>query len=169
MMEMKPQAFSAVVAAPLVAGAEQTLAAAHYRLLDVPGSAVTRVAKNHLDAEDMGWEGGEESATLYHYCYDENTPRIFYVYPPVIAGTELRITAAVYPDEVTTDESEIPLPETYLPTIVDYLLFRAYGKHSKAQGNERRSTEAFTRFAGGMGVKATNLGQTSPNTTEVGS
>jgi len=164
---INPPAFAERVDLDIVAGAYQQLGPTHYRLLRIL-AGVTLVDRDRLDAIDPGWEGSAQSDILFHYTYDEKNPREFYVYPPASANVVIQAASvAVHPDEIVTTAQDIPIDPMYLPVMVDYLLFRAYSKHSKAQGNDQRSQAAYARYAQALGVKINTILAMSPNNEQV--
>ncbi len=150
----------------LVQGSFQQLGTSHYRLLRMLGG-VTRVDMDRLDAVEPDWRDQTTVAKPVHYMYDEDTPKEFYVYPPVQPGVQVTANIAVHPVEIDDLTDLVPIDDMYQPVIVDYLIHRAYGKHSKAAGNQANSDAAFMRFAQALGVKLNVLAQASPNNETV--
>lgn len=54
-----------------------------------------------------------------------------------------------------TDETEVlPINEVYLPAVIDFVMYRAYGKDGQDQSNLNKSMLHFQAFDAAMGGKA---------------
>lgn len=154
----KPSANSARTTLTLVAGSIQELPAGAIQLLKITHNSTSKKAcrfvdQDRLDAAEPGWRAAPGTVDADHYMYDPETPMEYQVYPPNTGGGQLEATLATEPADVTTVGETIPLNDIYVPCMVDYLIYRAYSKHSKFTGNEQRAKNARERFLTALGVK----------------
>lgn len=142
------------------AGALQTIPATAIALVDVdcnhvtPFAEVTRVAKEQLDSLNLKWQSMTQVAIAKHYTYDPLTPRVFYVYPPMIAGTELDIMTADYPALVpSTPSGNLPLPDWTVPALKAYVKYKAWSKDAEVAGNAALASAAFGLYQTLLGLQ----------------
>jgi len=129
------------------------------------GAAVRLVDMDRLDASAPAWRTAAETSAVEHYMYDDDSPQEFQVYPPNDGNGSLEAVVAKHPTKIQFMADTFPLSDIYVPAMVDYLLYRAYSKHSKFAGNENRAAAAYQRFAQALGVKRMNETQGDPNVT----
>lgn len=142
------------------AGALQTIPATAIALVDVdcnhltPFAEVTRVSKDQLDFLKLNWQSMAQVAVAKHYTYDPLTPRVFYVYPPMIAGTELDIMTADYPALVpSTPSGNLPLPDWTVPALKAYVKYKAWSKDAEVAGNAALASAAFGLYQTLLGLQ----------------
>jgi hypothetical protein len=173
---LRPEAFSVTEAFPAVAGAAQTIRSGGIKLIDVPhngtpgapGVAVYKCEKRELDNVNSSWLTKSPVAAAVNWAFNETDPKKFWVYPPLIAGSNITITFCDAPTDVNeaadyTTFSD--LPTTTLPIQIqhanalgDYILFRQYSKDSGDAGNMARAGNHLTLFQNSLGIdKATTL------------
>jgi hypothetical protein len=103
--------------------------------------------------------------TVQHYTYDKLYPKEFQVYPPNDGNGTLEALVSKEFTRVTALGTIIPVDDIYIPAMTDYLLYRAYSKHSKFAGNEQRATNAYSRFGQALGIQIQQEAATDPNQT----
>jgi hypothetical protein len=135
---VKPEVYTDTLGFVMVAGVRQDLPADTNILLDVlynaaDGSPVAQVDRALLEVADPNWTAATASATIEHYMVDPRLPRQFWVYPPAITGSVVVLTVGKRPPGVATTGDDIPITDTYVPTLINYVLARAYQKNSKKQ------------------------------------
>lgn len=173
---LRPDLFAVVSTVVLVSGTKQSVPSDGTRFIDAlrninaddtPGRSVRVVEREMLDAQQLGWHSAKSGVTK-NFAFDERVPKVFHVSPPASAGAKLEIAYARMPAEVSNPDDLMTEDELIVPALVDYLLFRAFGKDAEFAGNEARSLAAYQRFlnALGFGLKASIL--TSPNTANQG-
>jgi len=146
----------------LAIGTKQTLTGQAFMLLDVrrnlgedgatPGRAITVVTRELLDGFDPLWHAGRRSATISNFVYDPRTPKTFYVYPPANGETQIEVSTANTPAEITALDQAITVPDLYQTALFDYVMFRAHQKDTDyAAGMEKAQVylQLFTAFVGG--------------------
>lgn len=126
----------------LVAGPKQTMPADGRKLInlirnapdgsdpDQLGTAVRRCSMHELSATKADWVSTASAHTIVNYVYDENTPGIYYVYPPAVAGIKVEISLSVNPQNTTASSSALSISENYSGMLIDYVMFRAFSKDS---------------------------------------
>jgi len=162
---MRPDVTNVTASVALVAGTRQMLPAAGAALIAVrrnmgangttPGDAVRKVPIDLLDSQRPGWHTETASASVKHYCYDPRTPRIFYVYPPAVAATQVEIVYDAPPSDVATLAGVISLDDEYANMLLEYILFRAYSKDHEAIGNAERALAHRQMFDSMLSAKNT--------------
>lgn len=132
-LAVRPEAFANVDTHTLVAGTYQSLPNGSAILLDVvrniasndaAGRAIRRTDRHALDDADPNWHAGTPSAEVRHYTFDPRTPKVYYVYPPAVAGTRVEVAHAVLPSEVTAVTDTVPIGLEYIGPLVNYVCAR---------------------------------------------
>lgn len=157
-----PNSHAVTVATPLAAGSKQAAPADGIRIIEFirnqDGPAIRQVERSTMDAYVPNWYASPSSATVVHAMYDpEKSPKVFYVYPPQPAinpGTiELiyeQIPAAI-PN--INPGTKITIADYYKNALVDYVLYRAFGKDSEYGNQATRSQGHYQAFANAIGTK----------------
>lgn len=134
----RPDASQTSESIALVAGTKQTIPAGYRRLLDItrnmgadgltPGKPIIGVDRASLDLANQYWHSATGKTSVQNYTYDEKTPEIFYVSPPVKAGEVVQIEAvfSTVPAEVTDPADELAINDIYYNAILDWMLYRAF-------------------------------------------
>ena len=146
---LRPDVSNVTASVALVAGTRQALPSAGAVLIAVrrnmgsdgatPGAAVRKVPLDLLDSQRPGWHTEAQSAAVKHYSFDPRTPRLYYVYPPAVAGTQVELVYDAPPAVVTTASGTITIDDEYANALLEYILFRAYSKDHEAIGNAERA------------------------------
>lgn len=173
---LKPDASSINEPLPLAVGTKQTIPANGLRLIDVVRNVATESDKGaivlcsraQLDATRRGWHNETPSLNIEHFVFDEMDPQHFYVYPPAAEGASIEIIYSQVPAAHNaypgSRYNPIRLDDSYVPAIVDYILYRAYSKDADFAGNANRSTSHFQAFSAALGTKVKVDVVSSPNT-----
>ncbi|OYW94369.1 MAG: hypothetical protein B7Z13_04770 [Caulobacterales bacterium 32-67-6] len=163
-----------------VAGSRQTLPATGAKLIEVVRNAtgtrraVRMVNREVLDAQSPNWHSLPGAAEVLHFMYDARDPRMFYVYPPALATTQLDLVFAAFPTDIaepadgslyTAVTGNISLPDIYGNVIQDYILYRAYSKDADYAGNGQRAQAHYTLFANALGIELRGTLAVAPNPT----
>jgi len=156
----------------LVSGTKQSIPASGLGLLRVvrnmtdagAGARSVRIIDREvLDTQLPDWHSSTTAADVKHYIFDDLDPKTFYVYPPNDGTGHLEIIYAATPTAVTSSD-DISIPDVYANSLLDYVLFRAYGKDSDHAGNAQRSVQHYQLFTASLGMKTQSEGMASPNT-----
>lgn len=174
----KPSANSRSVALTLVLGTLQSLTnASHLSLLRVPrnltspgpppvgGRVIRPTTREVLDASAPNWHVQAETPfkkEVRQLVFDEANPREFYVYPGNDGTGLVEAVVSVLPDQVAASgdaallasySAELPLAEPYSIVLLDYVLYRAFGKDDVAADVSRAQLH-LQAFMGALGIKA---------------
>ena len=159
----RPDCFPVSVNMSLSAGTKQSIPQGGYRLLDVvrniqsdfstPGRAIRPVDRDTLDAFDPYWHTGPKKSEVKNSIYDERNPGVFWVNPPVVAGTMVEILYAKRPTTLTSTTNDLAIADSYFEGIVLFVLFRAYAKDADFGGNAQLAGNYLSLFASLMGIK----------------
>jgi hypothetical protein len=114
------------------------------RNLDGTKMPIFATTKNVLDSTRRGWHGELESQAQEVFVLDERYPRTFYVWPPAQAGSKVEVVAIAVPEkhliaDYSGGTASIKCSDRLTPSMVDYILFRAYSKDAEFAGNQQRS------------------------------
>jgi len=117
-----------------------------------PGRAIQIVDRKFLDQVDPFWHSGGPSTTIYNYTYDEKTPRIFYVTPPVHATVNVwvELVYTPVPTPLTSSDDYIELSDEYEPILLDYVLFRALSKQIDSADALQKAVAYYQAFMGAL-------------------
>ena len=179
MAVLRPDIYATTETLTLVAGTKQVLPLHGFQFFDAirniaadgsPCAAVRVVEREVLDATRPNWHN-DPAGPVRHFVFDERTPRIFFVYPPVAAGQKLEISHAVEPAElllanITTDQ--LSQESVYAGLLADYIIHRAYMKDAEYAGNGALAQQHYQRFLTGLGVGGKRAFTTSPNAGNLG-
>lgn len=175
---VRPDLYSATSVVSLAAGTKQALPTDGSRFLDAtrnmaadgatPGRAVRIVEREVLDAQLPDWHMQTPAAAVQHFMFDERAPKVFYVYPPVAAGTKLEIVYSRTPTEISVTSTPLTDEDIYASAIVDYVCYRAFSKDAEYAGNLDRATRHYQQFANALGIGTRVSLAVSPNTANVG-
>lgn len=175
----KPDAGATTAIVALAVGTKQTIPAGGNRLLRVIRNmsaldgvgrrAVRIVEREILDAQVPDWHNpsvtgdAAHATTIKHYCYDEQNPRNFYVYPGASSTSAwLELVYAADPAAVAAGEN-ISIPDIFANAILDYVLYRAYSKDADYTAHSARAGAHFQMFMTSVTGKAQVDTLTTPN------
>lgn len=97
---------------------------------------ITMIDEQLLVRARPRWRAERESDVILHVIYRESSPRSYEVYPPAMAGTQIRLSYARPPAEITLTQLDDPNPPELTEegsdadALIDYVLHRAYGKQA---------------------------------------
>ena len=141
-----------------VGGTKQQLPDGVNRLLDITrisgGRVIRPIPREALDTQFPDWH--LSSGTTEGYCYDEQTPKTFYVFPGTVAGVQLDAVVSRIPVAITLtvlDEALVSLDELYTNPIIEWMLYRCYSKDSQNGANSQLAQQHYQAFNDQLGVK----------------
>lgn len=170
-IERRPAAGTRTLTVTLQAGTLQVLPADCVQLMDVvrnvdasgaPGRIIRLTDRQSLDDENPDWHADPEADQVKQYTYDERLPTEFFVYPPVIAGTKVQLSAACVPAPVSEETDQLAINPIYRPAIVDYIVYRAMSKDDDA-ANIQKAAMHYSAFVDAIGGQNNVAEATSPN------
>lgn len=150
-----------------VAGIAQTIGALSpppHRLLDVkynvtagntPARSIRRVAIGDLDAIRPDWRIATQATAAREFMHDPREPLLFYLNPPVAAGTKVQLSYSAEPADygTVTASTETTVSSLYEPMLVEWALYRLFGHDVEGSVNIQRSQQHLANFSNMMGVK----------------
>lgn len=142
-------------------GTRQQLPEGANRLLDISrvigGRVVRPVPRDVLDSQFPDWH--QMSGTIENYCYDDQTPKTFYVFPGAVGGDQLEAIVSRIPPPVSLDvvDSEdgfpVALDELYINPIIEWMLYRCFSKDSQNGAAMGLATAHYQAFNDQLGIK----------------
>lgn len=172
----KPTALTSTATLSLATGTtKQAIPAPGTQLLDVirnmgatgsvPGKAISFINRAMLDATIPTWHSDSNSSgVITHYVFDPRNPKSFYVYPKAPATTlYIEILMAIAPTNLASLASAIAYDDLYETVLIDYVLYRAYGKDGKNAANLQRSAAHYQAFVNAINLKDRAEATLSPN------
>lgn len=140
---LNPMLFTKTVVRTLAAGVAQTLTdlTDYGALISMPrnmandgvtpGRVITKIDPDLMDALDTGWQTAAQDVIILHYMFVAERRFQFRVVPPAVVGTKIEITYSAIPPAIAATTDLIVLQDHCGPALVDYLLFRAFGKDAE--------------------------------------
>lgn len=133
-----PQLFIVSGSHTCVAGSRQTLentrAMALFDVLGVPEADLAA-----LTLFSPGWQNAAPGA-IQNWLRPVSEPLSFYTYPPSTAGQALPIMFVQSPAEITALNATVPVPESYEPALVGYIVGMAESKNDESVDMNRAQT-----------------------------
>lgn len=153
LVSIQPRALSVTTSMKLAAGTKQELPASGVALIDIvrnlgatgntPGYAVTVADRQTLDAADPGWHTAPGGTVVDNYTYDDRSPTVFYVNPPVSSMSDVyvEIVYAEAPAVVSSLTQDLAVMDVYQAPLVEYQLYRCYSLNSEASSEDRQAAQ----------------------------
>lgn len=171
----RPDCKATPAAFTCVAGPTQTLPPTAQTLIDVHtntnGDAVTKVDRLLLEATVRRWTAATQGQPI-HFMHTPVEPRVFYVYPPAVAGATLNCVFSNYPADVaaptapgrlySTVAGDIDIPDEFEAALLHFILFRAYSKDAEFGGNGQLAASHYQLFKAELGDQAQGLVGVTP-------
>ncbi|MES2320008.1 MAG: DUF6682 family protein [Pseudomonadota bacterium] len=170
----KPNTSVRNVAVQLVAGTKQTLPADGISLIDIvrnmgsngatPGRSVRIVMREILDAQIPDWHTATAAAAAKHYIYSLLDQKTFYVYPPQPSSAQgyVELVYSAAPTDALLSGA-ITVDDIYQTVLLDYILFRAYGKDIEYAADVARSQSYQQSYLATLTGKAKGEAAINPN------
>ena len=119
------------------------------------GAPIRLVDRTIKDDSDPLWTTETASTEILEYMYAANSPRNFEVSPPVHATTAVyaEVTQAVNPTDCATISSTIDLEDIYAPAMIEWVMYRFFGRDSEETPNHQRAIGYFSSFFNLLGEK----------------
>lgn len=161
---VRPDAYPQFAVVTTVVGTRQSLPAGAVMLLNVqrnmavdgttPGRAIRKCGRDELDSVNPEWHTDAPQATARNYVYDTYTPKVFYLYPPSVAGSKVEVTYSAVPPDVASVGGNISLDDSFRNPLLDYVLYRAYSEDLDTAGAGPRAMAHRQAFDAFLGLKA---------------
>ncbi|BBM03776.1 DUF6682 family protein [Microbulbifer sp. GL-2] len=170
----KPEATAKDVEIATADGARQEVPSEYLRVMDIkyngslaaPGRGISMVAREHLDLISPSWRSANLVEEARQYAYDERNPRVFELFPPVVAGSivaTLVLRPLKYGDLTSATTT---VGDEYRPALIEYALYRLFSEDTEGTPNESRSRKHYTNFFNFLGIKVQNEARVSPRQPE---
>lgn len=150
---LKPDVCISISSLPLVSGTRQSIPSNGVSLIEItrniPGNAIRVVSREILDAQIPNWHGASPTAAVVHYTFNPSNQKGFFVYPPNNGSGVVEIVYNVSPAELTLG-STLQIDEVWLPSIVNYALYRAYSKDAEYAQNANLAVAYYQAFVASL-------------------
>jgi len=183
---MRPDANAKTGTLTCAAGTRQTLATGFptaLRLLDIVRNLATSsdkkvvrlISRSVLDDQRPSWHNETGTVNAQNFTFDPRQPKEFFVYPPATTSTQVEVVYADAPGAHSLTEAQldpeagtpstvvINLDDTYLSSIIDWVLYRSYSKDAEYAANAQRATAHNQAFLSGIGVKTQSDVSSAPS------
>ena len=124
-----------------------------------PGGVIRQVTRNFLNSFIVGWSSAATSTVVSHIAYDPADSNIdFYVFPPQPATgmSSIEIVYSKVPTLIPSSGTPvITVRDIYANALLDYILYRAFGKDSEYGNQSDRSQIHYKMFSQAIGIKYT--------------
>jgi hypothetical protein len=140
----------------------QTLPADGLKLInvinnDITGKQIRRIDKRMLDDQVDAWYATVGN-NVDHYVYDDRDPKSFWIYPTPASAHAMRIIYAQAPTatviaDFESDTQVLPIDDSYMNPILDFMMYRAYSKDADYASNAQRAQGHLQVFQMALGAK----------------
>lgn len=159
-IRLRPEASAVTDNHVMSAGTQQSLPSDGMALLNVeyngtsaaPGRVCRLVDRRQLDNNIPDWHTQTRKKEVVWVMVSESNPNLFWVYPPNDGTGTLTYTYSKYPTSVSASTDLLPVPDTFLSPLVDYICFRAYLKQMESKESQSRAVEHRQLFDNAMGL-----------------
>jgi hypothetical protein len=167
MVTRRPGLLPSVDDVVLVAGTQQVLTTDRLAIIDV-GQNIGSVAKprngqvpnitpkDTMDRLIPDWQYQSSSVMVITVVTHQQTPRIFWVYPPqpTVNPGRLRMIQSKRPTVVSATSAAFEPDDQYMPIMIEYLLYRAFSKDAENPSSGQRSAQHLQNYLGLLGAGA---------------
>lgn len=110
-----------------------------------------------LDNYNPNWINEEPKDATDTYLYDERSPRVFYLYPPVKSGTKVEIIGSFIPEplsKINYDSGDyMPLPPVFDNAVIEYMVYLAFSQDNEFAANANKANLSLAAFHTLLGNK----------------
>ncbi len=152
----------------LVQGWRQQLPADVLTLIDITNNANAaqkRITKTNLwvlDSVVGAWRSGTPQREVQHFMHDMKQPMEFLVYPPVVAGTKVRVMVEPAMVDLADESSTPTVPDRWMDALRHFVLFRAWSKDAEFGGNAVLAKARLDLFHNALGVQSKAANEMAP-------
>jgi len=108
---------------------------------ETPGRAIQIVDREIMDSMNPDWHGDTASAQVLYYMFNNDAPKIFYVYPQQPSSdqgyVEVQYSSKPTPVDSYAVDSYIDLDDVYENVLLDYILYRGFAKDNSQESNAK--------------------------------
>lgn len=119
------------------------------------GKPVRFVEKDVLDSYSQDWMSNSPTSAADRYksfALDDNDPLAFWLFPIGVSGRDVIVTYAGLPAAVSATTDTLTLADNMVPVLVDYVVYRALFKESRA-GAKDVAQSHYERFLAALGAQ----------------
>lgn len=172
---VRPDANAVVDRMLLRGGTQQQLPDGYIRLLDINrnlgatgidvGYVVKVTTKDAIDNSDPNWHNATPVGYIDNYIYDERTPQIFYVSPPVASDSFVFVEASFSKqhDEVTKTDQTLEVLDIFKDPLTSWVLKLAFEVDTDSVNNMAKAQDYERRFYSALGQELQAEALNSPN------
>jgi len=168
----KPDIYMSIGVVSLLVGTRQVIPAGGVQLMDIvrnmgaagttPGNPITLIDRQVLDTMYPSWHSMTAEAAVKHFIYNEQYPKVYYVFPPN-TGTYVEIIYGATPATVIAGDT-FPLDDIWEPALIDYVCYRAYKRAGDNSPINAATADAYYRsFLLALGAKDAVEAMYDPN------
>ena len=164
---LSPNSNAVTASTILVAGAKQSAPADAIRIIEfvrnmgaggvTPGAAIRNIDRKVMDRYVPSWSSDVAATTVVHAMYDaEDNNSVFYVWPPQTQTPQyIEIIYSQIPAiiAIAATGTKITIADYYRGALLDYVLYRAFGKDADTADQSARSQTHYQLFATAIGIK----------------
>jgi hypothetical protein len=131
------------------------------------GKIISPADRQHLDYSNLLWPAGTAAVAIDNFSYDKETPKIFYVTPPVSATVDVYVEMSYseMPTKITDTADAIGVNDIFYQPLLSFMLFKAYSADSE-QDEFQKSVMQFQTFFNLLQVEMTASVAAGPETKE---
>lgn len=133
---------------------------------NTPGRAIRLVERAAKDESDPDWHVETPASTIKEYVLDDRDEKTVYVSPPPDSGLWIEVLQAVNPVNITDSTDTIDIEDIYSPALLEWVLYRFFGRDSEETPNYVRANGYLRNFYQLLGIKAQADMKFSPKTRE---
>lgn len=135
-------------------------------------SPVRLVTRELLDAFNPMWHSDPETLEVENYVYDNREPKVFWCYPPNNGEGHVEVTYSAVPEAMQYDtangvDSVVPIEISYIPSMVDYAVYRCQCKDSDYTPGANAAQAFFNSAAVGLQTQLQQRARVTPNSVMV--
>ena len=136
----------------LVEGTKQTLPTDAFSLIEVirnmdgttPGRAIRQASFYYIDKNYPDWHSSTPDNEVINYLYDTRNRKTFYVRPGQTSSPEsVELVLSRIPAKVTAAGDTLTLEEVYEPSILAWVMYRAFLKEVAMDGATMEKANSF--------------------------
>jgi hypothetical protein len=130
-----------------------------------PDDSIRLTTEEELSTQIRGWWRSRSfSSDVRHWMIDPLRPTCFRTYPRPggFNAAVVRVRYAKIPDVMTSLSSNIEIPDIFQTSLIDYMLFRAYGKDGEASTNNELKMQYWNQFMTGLTLQSGAERATNP-------
>jgi len=130
-----------------------------------PGYAITVADRQTLDTANASWHSAAGSTVIDNYTYDDRSPTIFYVTPPVHASTKVyvEICYSKTPGAVSALTDDLEIMDVYQGPVLEYHMYRCLNVNHASEADRQAAQTHLGYFYAMLGEKEKAAMMLSPN------